>query len=96
MPKKLNIEEVRNFVKNNSECELLSTEYINNSTKMKFKCICGDEFETSFAKFKDRNKRQCSKCGRLNQIKKRKHDYEYIKNYIKINAGCDLLSDEYI
>ena len=48
-----------------SDCKLLSKEYINNATYMEFKCKCGSEFSTTFAKFKDRNQRQCQKCGRI-------------------------------
>lgn len=71
MPKKLTIEEVKKFVEENSECELLSKEYIGNSTKMQFKCKCGNEFETTFSKFKERNKRQCNSCGIKIRVNKR-------------------------
>lgn len=72
---------VKNFieVESNSGCKLLSKEYINNSTKMLFKCSCGNIFQTSFSKFKDRNKRQCNQCSnknRANKLKKTKEELE--------------------
>lgn len=49
-------------------CELISTEYINSNTKIDIKCECGNIFQTTFGKFKNRNKRKCNKCsiGRKN------------------------------
>lgn len=60
---KLDYNTVNNFVKENSECELISKEYVKAIDKMNFKCKCGEIFETSFSKFKSRNKRQCNSCS---------------------------------
>lgn len=57
------------YVKNTIEsfgCGLISKEYKNIDEKIKIKCKCGDEFETTFYKFTKRNKKQCNKCGRKN------------------------------
>lgn len=62
---------VRQFVQDNSNCELLSSEYINNSVKLNFKCECGRKFSTSFAEFQFQNRRKCKKCSKkVNTTKK--------------------------
>lgn len=55
--------EVKKFI-NEHGCKLLSESYVNVDAKLKIKCNCGEIFETSFYKFKKRNKRQCGGCGR--------------------------------
>lgn len=54
---------VNEFVKTNSECVLLSIEYVHGLDMLRFRCPCGKEFETSFMSFKHENKRQCDDCG---------------------------------
>lgn len=52
------------FVKNNfekNECELLEKIYINNGTKMKYKCVCGKISNISFLHFQDG--RRCWGCA---------------------------------
>jgi len=95
MGKKLAYEEVKNFieVESGSGCRLLSKEYTNNNTKMMFRCKCGNEFKTSFSKFKDRNQRQCKKCSKKNRMIDIKYIKEFIKN--KSNNTCKLISNEY-
>jgi very-short-patch-repair endonuclease len=71
----------------NENCELLETEYINNSTKMKYKCICNNITYIRYSDFQQG--KRCSKCGG-----KKKHTYEFVKQYFK-NEGCELLENEY-
>ena len=73
--RKFKIEDVKEFVINNSECELLSTIYINNKTKLLFKCKCGETFETTFERFK-LGKIKCDFCS---GIKTRKRICKYCK-----------------
>ena len=88
--------EVVEYVNNNSNCKLLESEYKNQNTKMKFKCGCGEEFITTFEKFRTRNKRQCNKCGRKILTEKQKLTYEEVKKYIEENSNCKLLSKDYV
>lgn len=53
---KLTIDDVKKYVEEESSCTLLSTEYINDKTKLKFKCSCGKEFEKRFSHFKTSKK----------------------------------------
>lgn len=94
MAKKYTYDSVKYYILNNSNCELLSKEYVNNCSMMKFKCECGETFETTFSKFKFRNKRQCNKCGKNITSQKRKFSYEFIKSFVN-NLGYELLSETY-
>lgn len=88
---KLSYEYVYNYFKDNN-CTLLSQEYINAKTKMKFICSCGEISEITFDNFK--NGGRCKKC-RYDKASKsmQKHDYNYVKNYIE-NHECSLLINE--
>ena len=86
---------VKKFVEENSDCEIISKEYKNYSSKMKFKCKCGNIFETNFQEFKQSNKRQCNKCGKEISIKKLRLDIREVKKYIEENSDCKLISTEY-
>lgn len=94
--KRYNIEDVKKYVEKNSNCILLDSEYKNYNSKLKFKCKCGEIFETSFEKFKTRNKRQCNKCGRKNISEYHKLRIDDIKKYVEENSNCILLSTEYV
>lgn len=94
-------EEIKQYIEieSNSGCKLLSKEYKNYATKMKFQCRCGQVFETTFGNFKATKKRQCNECGKLIKIEKRKMDINYIINYIntkKTGNGCKYISGNYI
>jgi len=88
------IEDVEEYVKENSDCELLSTEYINNSTQLNFKCKCGNDFTQTFANFKV-NDKQCEICAQDKRNESKKNSYNYVKNYIETNTNCILLSKTY-
>ena len=73
---------------NDEGCELLETEYINNHTKMKYICECGNESEITYNKFQQN--RRCSKCGG-----NEKHNFEDVYKLFN-DEGCELLETEYI
>lgn len=89
---KWDIGKVRMFVSEHSECKLISTEYINTKEKLSIECRCGCIFKTTFASFKDKNKRQCHKCSGITIW-----NIENVREYInsKKGNGCTLLSDYY-
>lgn len=97
--KKTTYDEVKNFIEieSNSNCKLLSKEYLNSASKMKFQCGCGDKFETTYSKFKSRNKRQCNNCGINAMPRYNKLKFQEVKKYIEIDSesGCKLFSKEY-
>lgn len=63
MNKKWTIENISEYVKKNSDCVLLSKEYVGYSQKLLFKCSCGNNFEKTFTKFKGSNQKKCSNCS---------------------------------
>lgn len=92
---KWDIDSVRSYIEENSDCKLLSDEYINYDSKLKLLCLCGDEFHVSFDKFKH-GQIVCNKCSKKKQNDKSRFTYEEVKRYIENNSECKLLSTEYI
>lgn len=79
------------YVKNyfiEQDCQLLETEYINNSTKMKYKCKCGNEAYITLGHFK--RGQTCMKCGGTKKL-----TLEYVKKIFK-EQDCELLENIYI
>jgi hypothetical protein len=88
---KLTYKYVKNYF-NKFGYKLLENKYIGVETKMKFECPNGHVHKISFHKFS--SGRRCMYCYKTNYISKRKHSYEYIKNFF-LNEGCKLLNKEY-
>lgn len=96
--RKWNTDVLRKFIKdNNIEVELLS-EYTDMYTKMKFRCKCGNIFETSLHEFNNKKfpKRQCNQCGRKKPNGISKITCDYIRKFLIDNSyTCKLLSATY-
>ena len=84
---KHNIKSVKETFKKHN-CELLETEYINNSTKMKYRCKCGNESQITFQHFQKGVR--CMKCSGNERL-----TYENVKIYFE-EQNCELLETEYI
>lgn len=102
-PIRWNIDLVRGFVKESSECKLLSEYYFNANSDLKFKCKCGEVFYTSFNNFKKtlNNIRECYKCGGRRKPRKKKNKpmkwtIEMMKNFIQngSKSGCKFIRAE--
>lgn len=82
---KFTIQDVQNFINQNDvnhECQLLSTEYINNSSPLKLRCnLCGRDFERDFAHIQRRRFR-CPECGIITGAKKLVYTQEDVDNTI--------------
>lgn len=87
----LKINDIKDFIKENSTCELVSKEYVDAHKLLIFKCGCGEEFETTWNDFRNSNKRQCNKCG--GRIV---WDITKIQKYIEKNSDCKLISKKYV
>ena len=91
----LTLEDVKKFIEENDinkECTLLSTEYINNKTPLKFKCnVCGKEFTRDFAHVQ-RGRFRCEICGELFGAKKLKYTKEEVSLKIK-ERGYELIGE---
>ncbi|UYO61806.1 hypothetical protein LNN31_13575 [Acetobacterium wieringae] len=75
MNKKWDINKVKSFVKENSNCELISKEYIRYEDYLEFKCSCGKIFKKRWPKFKD-GQRNCPDCGnqRAGKVQSKEND----------------------
>jgi hypothetical protein len=78
---------VYNYFKE-QKCKLLEKEYINNWTRMKYRCECGNISYIRFSDFK--SEQRCLKCSGTE-----KYSYDYIYNYFKEHK-CELLEKKYI
>lgn len=93
---KKTIEEVREFIKENSDgkCELLSDVYINKRTPLKIKCSCGNVFERKWENL-NKNFIQCKDC--TNKMRSEKYRASLNDLIEKINStGCEYISGEYV
>lgn len=74
-------------------CVLLSETYKNNSTKLRYVCICGSESEIRYADF--RSGSRCSGCkARKSADRARKYSIEKVRE-IFAEKGCTLIATEY-
>jgi hypothetical protein len=81
------LETVKTYFKDNG-CELLETEYINSSTKMKYKCKCEQIYYITFKYFK--RIKGCRKCQCTPRI-----TFEFAQKYF-IEQNCKLLETTFI
>ena len=81
------IEKVKEYIESNSNCKLLSKEYINCSTKLKIQCECGEIYFQPFSHIKQQKKIQCPKCS--------KKANDNIKNKFCIDNNIDLIRIKY-
>lgn len=94
MSRKITYAEVKEFVKNNSDCELLSEAYEGTFEPMKFRCSCGKEFETSWHKFRSQGRRSCVECALKKRSDQRRKSMDEVKTSIAA-LGCEYVSGEY-
>ena len=92
-------EYIKDFIESSSEseCKLLSTEYVNAHTPLKIRCKCGNTFITDFNHFSTQNKRQCTECGNFIRNNSTRLSNEYIKKYVEIDSksNCKLIECNY-
>lgn len=89
--KRFSMDEIREIVEN-AGCELLSTEYINNSQKLDIRCKCGNIYHPNFNSFKSKKMYQCPTCSTLERSSKRKYSQTFIEQQFAIK-GYKVLSD---
>lgn len=82
---------VKKFFDNN-KCELLSSEYKNARSKLKYRCVCGNISEIVFDSFRRGNR--CKSCGSKRCGLKQRYSHDKVAEYFK-SQGCELL-DVYV
>ena len=95
------INKIRDYVDKNTDCKLVSTEYINRNKPMEFICACGNHFITTWHGFlygdgNGKNKKQrCDECGINIKKEKLKTGIDILRQRTKEMSDCELLSDKY-
>jgi hypothetical protein len=89
--RRFTLEYVKKYFKDRG-CELLEERYIDNKTRMKYRCNCGNISKIVFNCFKQNQR--CKICGSKKSAEKQKYKYEEVKNIFSLN-GCELLSMSY-
>lgn len=84
------IEKVKEYIESNSNCKLLSKEYINCSTKLKIQCECGEIYFQPFSHIKQQKKIQCPKCSKKANDRKMFSSKEDVLKRIK-----DIIKNDY-
>src|SRR5574343_232484 len=87
--KKLTFDYVKNCIENVDGYSLLSTNYVNNISKLKIMCDKGHVFEKSFSHFQ--RGQHCPYCNNKYHLQ-----YDFVKKQIEKNDGYILLSTEFI
>lgn len=89
------IKKLKEYVLKNSECELLSNEYIDKNQKMIFKCKCGVTFDRKMRNFKTSKFKCCPSCSNKKANDGNRLDIDFIKNEVSKNSNCILIESEY-
>lgn len=87
------IDKVRDYV-NSTGCQLLSEYYVNSSSVLEIKCVCGNIFNRKYSIFKSSLSKKCDGCGYTNQKTGRLLTFENVKSFIE-SKGSTLLSNNY-
>lgn len=86
---------IKNYieVESDSDCKLISEDYIKSSELLLLQCSCGNKFEISFDSFKKRKYKVCSECMQNIQ---RKYEFNTVKEILYINNYEMINDSEYI
>lgn len=93
---RLTLEFVKNFFQEQN-CELLETKYLNNQTKMKYKCKCGNKSNIKFDNFQQG--KRCKECGDEKSAKSSVLFKDYIlpsDNIIRVQGYENIALDELV
>ena len=70
------IKKIKTFVEYETDCKLISSEYIGYTVPMEFRCACGNEFKKTWNKFKSGGQRTCPECSVKRTAKKQRKTYK--------------------
>ena len=93
MSKKHTFKFVKQYFKDRN-CELKETEYINNYTLMKYRCVCGNKkCKITFNSFEQGYR--CKECGIKRQAESHRQQFKEVYKYFE-DRDCELKETEYI
>lgn len=84
------IKKIKTFVESETDCKLISSEYIGYTVPMEFRCACGNEFKKTWNKFKSGGQRTCPECSVKRTAKKQRKTYKKFEKEVRA-----LVDDEY-
>ncbi len=95
-PNKLTIEYIKNELKSiQPDVELLTTDYVNNKQKLKFRCSCGKMFEKSWSTIQHRKSCQCRTCTyKRTWDNGERKGFDFKENYIQEFKQCGFTPQE--
>lgn len=89
------MDNVRTFLKNNnSDTELLYSEFVSNATPMLFKCGCGNTFMRTWGNMSTQLQLDCPDCALAKRVSKRRNELNDVVS-IFAEHGLKMLSDKY-
>lgn len=91
---KKSFEEIKKFVEENSDCELLSETYEGTFEPLLFRCRCGAEFQASWHKFSSQGRRSCVRCALEERNRKRRRPMDVLKSQVEA-TGCEYISGDF-
>lgn len=93
--RKIEFEKFTLYVEKESDCILLSDfdDFNNNTSKLRFKCACGEDFITTSSMFTHSDKRQCNQCGVKRRSLTQMITFDEVKQYIE-EKGQELLTSK--
>ena len=89
MARKWNKDNVKEFLDSNTNLTMLDYNFNSVDDLKVFKCGCGNEFQSRITTVLNQSKRKCSDCL---DIDRRIKTFDSVKEYIKDNSNCELLS----
>lgn len=92
--RKKTFEEVKRFIKENSDCELISKTYEGTFEPLVLRCSCGQEFTTSWHKFYSQGRRSCVECAIAMRSEHRRRTSQDVAETVA-SVGCEYVSGEY-
>lgn len=93
----LTYEYVSNYInqKSNGECCLIYGDIKDSNSPITLKCKCGNIFESSYKKVRERDKIRCNECVNNERRKKYSMTFEKVLEIIK-SFDCEYVSGDYI
>lgn len=76
------------------ECKLISTEYINRDTNLKYICKNGHETSMTLHNWKN-SKYKCNECADIEKSNRNKYSYDFVKQEFE-KRGFQLISKTYV
>lgn len=93
----LSYEYVSNYVneKSNGECCLIYGDIKDSCSPITLKCKCGNIFQSTYRKIRDRDRLRCDNCVNYERRQKYSMSFEKVLNIIK-SHDCEYIDGEYI